>query len=203
MADDNKTINPNNVTTGNPVEGGCCYVSFADSPTLPATASEDVTGDGSGWENLGELSDSGYTKSVSITTNDFTGWHGTLLLSQVSSETNTFQAEFTEVVRASVLKLRYGAGAVTTDSSGNVTAVDPTSTPTAEHPMLFDELLSNGTKMRTVFPRAVISSIDDEPHQKGSLLVYGMTFKALVDDQNRPYYIRYAVPSATTTEGTA
>ena len=64
MADDNKTINPKNVTTGDPVEGACCFTSFDASPTLPDTASVDLTADAK-WANLGELSENGYTKSVS------------------------------------------------------------------------------------------------------------------------------------------
>ena len=54
------TINPKNVTTGGPVEGGCCYTSFASSPSLPTTASATITGADSDWENLGELSDQGW-----------------------------------------------------------------------------------------------------------------------------------------------
>ena len=52
MADDNKTINPKNVTTGDPVEGACCFTSFDASTTLPDTASVDLTADAK-WANLG------------------------------------------------------------------------------------------------------------------------------------------------------
>lgn len=197
MADDNKTINPNNVTTGDPVDGACCFTSFDSSASLPDTASVDLTADPK-WSNLGELSENGYTKSVSTTANKFKGWHGSVLLSKISDEENTFKCEFTEVVRESVLKLRYGVENVTVDGSGNVTKVDPKTVPNAVRPLVFDELLSNGEKMRTVFPRATIDSIDDEAHQKGSLLVYSMTFTANVDEKGRPYYIRYAVPETTT-----
>lgn len=195
MANDNKTINPNNVTTGDPVEGACCFTSFDPTAVLPDTASVDLTAADSKFVNLGEISENGYTKSVSTSSNKYKGWHGSVLLSKISDEENSFKVEFTEVIRESVLKLRYGKDNVTVDENGNVTKVDPKTVPSAVVPLVFDELLSNGEKMRTVFPRATIDSIDDEPHQKGSLLVYGMTFTANVDDQNRPYYIRYAVPA--------
>ena len=198
MADDNTHINPENVTTGAPVEGACCFTSFAASPSLPETAVAEL---GSDLVNLGEISDQGYTKSVNLTTTKFKGWHGSVLLTQVEGEENTFKTEFTEVERASVAKLRYGADNVTVDATtGEITAIDPTSVPTVTVPLVFDELLANGRKRRTVFPRATIESIDDEPHQKGSLLIYGMTFSANVDDQGRPYYIREATPAATSTE---
>lgn len=192
MADDNTTINPGNVTTGAPVEGACCYTSFEASPTLPTTAAANLGAADSGFVNLGEISDQGYTQSTSTTVNKFKGWHGSVLLSVVSEEENTFKAEFTEVTRATVLKLRYGTDNVTVDNDGFVSAIDPKTVPNAIVPLVFDELFANGIKQRTVFPRATIDSIDDQAHQKGSLLVYGMTFTANVDDQGRPYYIRRA-----------
>ena len=196
MADDNININPGNVTTGSPVEGACCYTSFEASPSLPATASADIGDGSSGFVNLGEISDQGYTQSTSTTVNKFKGWHGSVLLSVVSEEENTFKAEFTEITRATVAKLRYGVDNVTVDQDGFVSAIDPTTVPSAVVPLVFDELFSNGIKQRTVFPRATIDSIDDQAHQKGSLLVYGMTFTANVDSSGRPYYIRRAKKAA-------
>lgn len=200
--DDTKTtINPNNVTTGGPVEGGCCYTDFSDTPTLPTTASESLTGNASTWENVGELSDQGWTQSVSTSVNKFKGYHGTVLLSQISDEENTFKAEFLEITRATTDKLRYGPDNVTVDDDGFVSAIDPTNVPDMVVPLVFDELLSNGIKQRTVFPRAKIDSVDDQAHQRGSLLVYGMTFTALVDANNRPYYVRRAKKAATAAGG--
>lgn len=197
MADDNKTINPNNVTTGSPVDGGCVYVNFSDTPTLPDTAAEDITSK-SDWENVGEISENGYTKSTSTNEQKFKGWHGSTLHAEITDEENTFKIEFTEVVRQSVIKLRYGKDALKLTST-ELSGIDPTTVPRQEVAIVVDELLSNGTKMRTVFPRATISSIDDEAHQKGSLLVYGMTFTANVDDKGRPYYVRFAKPKAQGT----
>ena len=191
------TINPNNVTTGGPVEGGCCYTSFAANQTLPTTASESLVAEGSTWENLGELSDQGWSQSVSTTVNKFKGYHGSVLLSEVSDEENTFKAEFLEITRATTDKLRYGADAVKTDEDGFVSAIDPTAVPGDIVPLVFDELLSNGVRQRTVFPRAKIDSIDDQSHQRGALQVYGMTFTALVDANERPYYVRRAKPATS------
>lgn len=196
MADDNKNINPDNVTTGDPVEGGCGYVNFSASPKLPTTASEDITGADSEWENLGEFSENGYTKSVSATSNDFRGWHGSVLLTKLSDESNTFKIEFVEVTRVTVLKLRYGEDNVDTDTDGSPSSIKPTTIPSAKVAILVDELLSNGMKMRTVFPAAQINSIDDEQHTRGNLMLYGITFTATADASNHPYYIYYAKKAA-------
>ena len=186
-------IDTSNVTTGAPVEGACCYTAFGDSPSLPTTAAEALTG----FDSVGEISENGYTKSVSVTTNKFKGWHGSTILTQVSNEENTFKVAFAEVDGGVVNKIRYGVDNVTVDASGKVTAIDPTVVPSHTLPLVFDELLANGRKRRTVFPRATIESIDDETHAKGSLLLYGMTFSANIDDQGRPYYIREAAPESS------
>ena len=193
----NTGYNSKNVTTGGPVEGGCCYVSFDDNPTLPTTASESITGVGSGFLNLGELSDQGWSQSVSSTVNKFKGYHGKVLLSEVADEELTVKTEFLEVTRVNVLKLRYGVDNVTVDETGFATAMKHTSIPDETVALVFDELLSNGVKQRTVFPRVKIDSIDDQAHQKGALLVYGMTFTAYADDEGAAFYIYHAKPASS------
>lgn len=182
------------VTVGQPVEGGAAYVSFKPAATLPDDAAAKAS-TFTDFESIGEFSDNGYTKSVSVTSNKFKGWHGSVLLTQISEEENTFKLELTDIDRASVAKVRYGVGNVTTDADGNITKIDPTTVPSVVTPMFIDELLSNGRLRRTVFPRPKIDSIDDEAHQKGSLLVYGITFSCANDDKGRPYYIREAEPA--------
>lgn len=197
MADSLTTINPDNVTTGGPVEGACCFTNFSESPQLPTSATESLTGTGTTWENLGELSDQGWTVSTSTTVNKFKGYHGTTLLSEIADEEVTVKVEFDEITRKTVVKLRFGADHVTEDGEGFVTGIAPTVMPGQIVPLVFDMLLSSGIIERVVFPRAKIESIDDEAHQKGALRVYGLTFSALVDDDNHPYYIYRAKLAGT------
>lgn len=195
----NTGYNSKNVTTGGPVEGGCCYTSFAPSPTLPTTAQESIVGVDSDFVNLGELSDQGWSQSASSTVNKFKGYHGRVVLSEVAEEELTVKVEFLEVTRVTVLKLRYGEQNVTVDSTGFAIAVKHTSIPDVTIPLIFDELFSNGVKQRTIFPRSKIESIDDQPHQKGSLLVYGMTFTAYADEDGAAFYKYRAKPSSAET----
>ena len=64
----------------------------------------------------------------------------------------------------------------TDGSVSHIKAVVGTSEKVA---IVIDELECNGFLRRTVVPCAMIDSFDDETHQKGSLLVYGMTFTAV------------------------
>lgn len=176
------------VTTGTPVEGGCAWTSFAESATLPTSATQKMSE--LSFESLGELSDNGFTESRSVTTTDHKGWHGSALLTSIDSETNTVKAEFLEVSRPAAAKLRYGSDAVTTGEDGSVSVIAAKKYKGKAVPLVFDELESGGMLRRTVFKKAVVTSFDDIPHQRGSLLVYGMTF-TINDpaDGSEPYVI--------------
>lgn len=177
----NKEIDTNLVTVGQPAEGGCCYTSFKEDPSLPADAVTKMS-TLQDFESLGELSENGYTEGKSVSTNKFKGWHGSVVLTSVSEEDHTFKVEFIEPNRPAVAKLRHGAKNVETDEEGNLIHIKAVVGTGVKVPLVFDELESNGWLRRTVVKKATIDSFDDVPHQKGSLLVYGMTFTAIDDD---------------------
>ena len=176
-----KEIDTSNVTVGSPVEGGCCWTTFAETPTLPEAAATAIS-EMEGWESCGELSDNGYTEKKSITSNDFKGWHGSTVLSVIDEEKNQYHAEFIEVNRGTAAKIRYGAGNVKTDENGSVTQISGKSGQIKAIPLVFDELESNGWLRRTVVKKAMVNSFDDVPHQRGALMVYGMDFTAIEVD---------------------
>lgn len=180
------------VTTGNPAEGGCCWTNFSETPTLPTDA---TTAMADPWESLGDLSENGYTEGKSITNNKLRGWRGSVVLTCISEEDRTFKVEFIEVNRPSVAKARYGAANVTAGADGSVSKISDKVGVTQRLPLVFDELESNGFLRRTVVKRATIDSFDDVPHQKGSLLVYGMTFTALDTGDGVPVEIFRAKPA--------
>lgn len=165
------------ITVGQPSDGGCCWTSFAESPTLPTDAVTKMS-TLTDWESLGELSENGYTESKSVTENKFKGWHGSVVLASISGEENAYKAEFIEVNRPSAAKMRYGSKNVETGADGSVSHIKGKPSAGDKVPLVFDELESNGYLRRTIVRKASISSFDDVPHQKGSLMVYGMTFTA-------------------------
>lgn len=177
------------VTVGKPVDGGCCWTNFGESPTIPTDATTKMS-EQEGWESLGDLSENGYTESKSVTNNKFKGWHGSVVLTCISEEDHTFKVEFIEVNRPSVAKLRYGAGNVEAGEDGSVSHIKAVVGADVKVPLVFDELESNGFLRRTVIKKATIDSFDDVPHQRGSLLVYGMTLTA-IDTGDGNYYDVY------------
>ncbi|MBQ9058522.1 MAG: hypothetical protein IJ125_05010 [Atopobiaceae bacterium] len=167
------------VTVGAPVEGGCCWTNFSDSPTFPTSATTTL---GTGWESLGDLSENGYTEQKQATAQDFKGWHGSVVLSVLDEEKYLYKLEFIEVNRGAVAKVRHGVGNVQVDSDGNPIQISGKPGQNKPIPLVVDELESNGWLRRTVIKKAMINSFDDVPHQKGSLMVYGMTFTAIEVD---------------------
>ncbi len=179
-------------TVGQPAEGGCCWTDFSESPTLPTDA---TTAMAAPWESLGDLSENGYTEGKSVTSNKLKGWRGSIVLTAISEEDRTFKVEFIEVNRPSVAKMRYGAGNVTAGTDGSVSKISDKVGVMQKVPLVFDELESNGFLRRTVVKSAVVDSFDDVPHQKGALVVYGMTFTALDTGDGEPVVIYRAKPS--------
>ncbi|WP_165247475.1 phage tail tube protein [Adlercreutzia sp. ZJ141] len=189
-----KEIDSSLVTVGKPVEGGCCWTSFDDNPTLPTDATTKMS-TVEGFESLGELSENGFTEGKTVDTSEFKGWHGSTVLTEATGEQNTYKMEFIEPNRAAVAKLRYGAGNVESASDGSVTHIKGVAGSITTVPLVIDELESNGYLRRTVVRKASITSFDDVPHQRGSLMVYGMTFTAIEDD-GRMFDIYRAKPAA-------
>ena len=188
-------------TVGAPAEGGCCYTCLDDTPAYPSDAVAKIASLAN-WESLGELTNNGYTETKSISSTDQTGWHGSVILTTVESETNTYKAEFTEVMRPTVAKLRYGKNNVEVNDDGTIKHVVGKPVGLQTVPLVFDELLSNGTLCRTLVKKATITDFDDVPHKKGDLMVYGMTFTAAEVD-GAAFEKWYAKPAATTTEAGA
>lgn len=130
------------------------------------------------FESLGNISENGFTEANSRTKNKFKDWNGDVVLTSISDEENTYRLEFIEPNRASVAKLRYGSNSVE-DTDGVVDAIHGILGTDEKVSLVVDELESNGWVRRTVIPIATVDSFDDTTHQKGSLLLYGMTFTAI------------------------
>lgn len=178
MAETDTGLDFGNVTVGKPVEGGCCWTNFSASPAFPTSATTKLE---EPWVSLGELSDNGYTKGHSVTNNKFKGWHGSVVLTTISEEEHTYKLEFIETAREAAAKLFYGPNNVTA-TEGIVNHITGKPFENVTVPLVIDELESNGYLRRTVVKKASIDSFDDEPHKKGELLVYGMTFTAIEVD---------------------
>lgn len=183
------------VTTGNPFEGGCCWTSFAETPTLPTDAATKMS-TLTAFESVGDLSENGFTEGKSVTNNEFEGWRGSTVLTQISKEKQTYKVAFIEVNRPTAAKLRYGSANVEVNDEGSVSHIKHAIGVNETVPLVFDELDSAGYLRRTVVKAAKVESFDEVPHQKGSLMTYGMTFTALDTGNGLPVETFRAKPAS-------
>ena len=165
-------------TVGQPKEGGSAWVSFASAPTYPTDATAAMSTLTS-YSSLGELSTNGYTEKKDKSTNEFSGWHGSTILTCTDKTKNTIKCEFVEVDRVEAAKLRYGQANVTADTDGSWKQINDTDSDEDEVSLVFEELESNGHLVRTLIKRCKVTSLDDVPHKRGELVVYGMEFTVL------------------------
>lgn len=186
-------IDFNQVTVGQPTEGGCVYVSF-DRAALPTDATTKAS-TVANYSSVGDISENGFTVSRSRSTNDFKDWGGATVLSTISEDKKQVKLEFLETSRAEVAKLQYGTANVTVGADGSVSKIKDMPNITQYVSMFIDELESNGFLRRTCLPKLVLDSIDDEAHQKGSLLVFGATFTCLAGDDGEYGWIYRAQPT--------
>lgn len=170
-----ENIDTSNITVGQPTEGGCIYCDFAGTAALPTDATTKLA---SGFDSLGDVSENGFTESNSVEVTNHKDWGGEIVLTSLDSEETTFKVELLEVARAAAAKAYYGASAVTTDTDGTVKSIDYKARKVEPHPFVIDELETSGKLRRTVIRKGVVTSLDDVPHQRGSLMVYGMTITA-------------------------
>lgn len=176
------------VTVGQPTEGGCAYICFGEAAKLPTDATTDIS-TLTDFESLGYISENGITESMSLTVNKHGEWGGKTILTTISKQEGAVKAEFEEINRGTVAKIRYGKDNVTVGTDGSVKSIKEGALPYQEYALVLDELECNGSLRRTVYPRIAIESFDDIAHQKGSLMVYGMTFTKLFDNEGNSAYV--------------
>lgn len=189
-----KDLDNSLITVGSPVEGGACYVCFDTTKELPTDATTKMS-TLAHFMSVGELSENGYTEQKSVESEVQKGWHGTNVAVVNKGESHKYKAEFLEVNRPAVAKLRHGIKNVETDDeTGALKHIKGKATGVEYVSLVFDELMSNGILCRTVVKEAAITSFDDVAHQKGAIMVYGMEFDAM--DKDGFFDIYYAKPAA-------
>ena len=175
---DLSNIDTSLVTVGQPTDGGCVYIAIGEDVAVPTDATTKMS-TLTAFKSAGTISENGFTLAKSVTTSKFKDWGGNVVLSMATEEENTFKLEFAEPNRPVVAQLKYGSGNVEAGADGSVAHIKAVVGTSEKVAIVIDELECNGFLRRTVVPCAMIDSFDDETHQKGSLLVYGMTFTAV------------------------
>jgi hypothetical protein len=161
--------------------GGTVWVTDATGATLPTTA----TAAPSGFDELGYLSEDGFTEGTDVDTDSIVAWqNGTEVRKTISSQSKTFELTMIET-KAEVLEfVRPGSTltGTTADYSMEVKAIAP-----VRKAMIFD-ILDGDNTLRKVIPNCEITDFGDIEYQNGEPIGYPVTVTAYPDDTEVLYY---------------
>lgn len=130
----------------------------------------------------GYIDEDGVTQAIDVDSEDFKEWSGTTPKSEITSYTETVEANFIES-RESVLKAVFGDDNVYTNDAG-VTVIRHNQNFAGEHVYVFDAVVSDTQVKRTIIPRGVINERDDISYNSSDLVGYKPTIKCLADTEH-------------------
>lgn len=183
-----------NITTGVRRTLGGMYRA-ASGTTLPTNATTDLA---SAFKDLGYIHEDGVTKTKSRETVEVKDWGGETVKVLKTQDTIEYSFKAIEFLNEDTIKAVYGATNVTGSIATGLT-IKENNSPLEEAVYVMDEVGLDGSLMRTVIPRGVVSELGDEVHKNDEVLSYDMKIKALPDgDGNSTYqYIKKGPNGAT------
>lgn len=168
----------NNVSVGKPLAAGGIYI----APLGTALPTDATTALDAAFESAGYVSEDGLTNSTSLNNQDINEWGGKTVLTVVTSYAETYNFSFLET-NETVLKARYGADNVKTDTNTGLTTITHQAPTTDGLVYVFEIALTNNKVKRIVVPNATISDTDDIQYTSGNALVYPVTLAANASDE--------------------
>ena len=183
-----------NITTGVRRTLGGMYRA-ASGTTLPTDATTNLA---SAFKDLGYIHEDGVTKTKSRETVEVKDWKGETVKVLKTQDTIEYGFKAIEFLNEETIKAVYGAANVTGSISTGLT-IKENNSPLEEAVYVMDEVGLDGSLMRTVIPRGVVSELGDEIHKNDEVLSYDMKIKCLPDtDGNTTYqYIKKGPSGAT------
>lgn len=181
--------NASYVSAGKPKVGGAIFVAPLGT-TLPTDATTDLD---AAFENVGYISEDGYTNANSAETDAIKAWGGDNVYNTLTDKPDTFQWAMIEAGNKVVLKTVYGDDNVTGDLETGMT-VRANSQEAMERAIVIDTVLRGNILKRTVIPRAQLTELGDIVYKDDELVAYETTFSAHPDeaieyDTHREYLV--------------
>lgn len=168
-------------TAANPATAGAIYVAPTGT-TLPTSASAAV---GSGFSDLGYVSDAGVTRTVSLDSDTVREWGGSVVLALGTGKTEEFKFTLLDVTEVKAMELVYTSA--TADTSGNITAKQGADSRVG-HAFVIDMILADNQIQRICIPNGLVTSIGDINYVNNAAVGYELTITAMADDNGYTSY---------------
>lgn len=184
-----------NVSTGKPKIGGAVYRAPLGT-TLPTNATSAL---GTAFENLGYVSEDGFTNSNTASTEQIKAWGGDVVAQPQTEKPDNFTGTFIEALNTAVLKAAYGDDNVSgTLSTGITVRANSTEMPRAV--WVVDMVLGNNLK-RIVIPQGQVTEVGDIEYKDDSVIGYPLTIAAFpggwADTTDTDTHKEYIIAQAT------
>ena len=171
-----------NVAAGKPKIGGAVSVA-ATSATLPTDA---TTALGTGFANLGYISEDGMTRAITRESDNIRAWGGDTVLAIQSEFSETFQFRLIESLNVDVKKAVFGDTNVTgTLTTGITTTVN--SKELTEKAWVVD-MVTRGAATRIVIPNGKVTEIGEITYSDSDAIGYDVTVTAFPDATGNTSY---------------
>lgn len=176
--------NVKNISTVKPSVQGAIWIGGAEA-AVPTTATGELTG----FECLGTVSEDGVKKKISRDSESVKDWGGNTVATIQKDYEATYEFTMIEILNENVLKTYYGEDNVTV--TGNKITIKGSSAELPQRPWVIDTVLNDGRKCREVIPHGKISDTGDIEYKRDEAMGYGVTVTALPDAEGRPFYMYY------------
>lgn len=165
-----------NVTTGKRgVNGGIYWAPIGT--TLPTDASTALA---SAFKNVGFIGEDGVTNSKSRETMEVKEWGGETVMSEVTSQSETYKWKSIEYLNTDTLKAVYGEGNVAVSS--NAITITVKAGTYGRGVWAIDTVATGGRLQRIVIPNGVITEIGDIVYVGNDVTAFDITLACDFDE---------------------
>lgn len=175
----------NLVTTAKGATTGAVRIGDPDA-VLPTTTDSAATG----FDDLGHISEEGFKTSGEKENFEIRDWNGDVVYTETVKTTHTVKFTLIDALSDIVQKFVNGEKNVTGTLEEGMT-VKETSDELEMHSMIVDMILVAGIKLRKVYPKIKIQSVDEIEYRRGAGVAYAVTALAMKDDAGCSCYNYY------------
>lgn len=173
----------NNTTAGKPKVGGAVFRA-PEGTALPTSATAEI---GSGFIDLGTISEDGVSNDGTRETEEIKDWGGNVVLEPQTSKVDKFKMKFMDHKDVDVLKTVYGESNVSGTLETGI-AVKVNAEELERHAWIIDMVLSEGDLKRICIPSGKVTEIGEITYKGTEAVLFDSTISCKPDKDGQTHY---------------
>lgn len=175
--------NPLEATVGKPKVGGGVYI----APLGTALPTDATTALNAAFKNVGYVSDSGVTNTITRDNTEVKAWGGDTVMNIQTGFNDQWKMKLLQVMNTDVMKPVFKAANVTGALATGVT-VTVNSEELEAYAYVIDMIYNNNVLKRIVIPNAKVVELGDITYVDGEPVGYDITLGSVPDDNGNTHY---------------